>query len=457
MSKTIVQKLAEFSAATTYENLPAPVVDTVKASFIDTIGCMLYGCTTEQGKILKRAAYTMRTQDGAGVVGESWKVNPPLACYLNGAMAGSMAFDDLHHKATTHCGCVGVPAALACLAASPYPVSGKEFIAALTAAAEVMIRVTLSIMPAVRLRGYHPASVVGGFGGAVAAAKIMNLDATGITNAIGIGGGVASGLMSAQMTSMIHGLQAPNSAMQGVYAAFWAREGLIGTDTLFEEHYGSFPSAVAGGYDEKPLLEGLGEQYEAAGIGIKYYPTAGSVSSALGALTNIMQENGLNKDQIQSITIKVNKAVFLHCGFDYTPGPAAGAQMSIQYCLAALLVCGKVGAEQFTDYWIHSPEIAKHMALVNVVHDPAMDDLGPSMGYLARANVVSTTGQEYAAEVVAPKGSAQNKMTEAEVVAKYMDQASAMYSEDKAKELAETILTCETIKDMRMIGKLLYL
>lgn len=455
MSETIVRQLGNFVSDLSYESIPEETKEGVRLSFMDTVGCMLYGCSTQQGKIVKKAAFRMQCTNGAAVVGEPWIVSAPLACLVNGALAGSMAFDDIHHKATVHCGCVAVPAALASTDIADSSVSGKDFLTALVAGYEVMIRVALSIMPEVRLRGYHPASVVGGFCGSAAAGKILGLSAMQLTDALGIGGGLCSGLMSAQFTSMIHGMQAANAGMQGVYAACFAREGLVGSRSLFEETYGSFPGAVAGSFNPDMVLEGLGITFEAGNVGLKYYPTAGSVSSALDAVKMILETNGLDAQDVVSATVYANKAIFLHCGFDYEPGPVAGAQMSIKYCVAVLLERGEVTAAQFEQECIHDAAVQLRMKAVQVVHDASMDDQGPQMGYWCKVELKTTDGRTFRAETVNPKGSAKNRLSLEEVQQKFLRQACTVISLEAAKDLAAMILSCDKMDDMGVFNRAL--
>ena len=71
----------------------------------------------------------------------------------------------------------------------------------------------------------------------------------------------------------------------------------------------------------------------------------------------------------------MNKPVFLHCGFDYVPGAVVGAQMSIKYAAAALLLDGEVGPDQFMPERIHREDIKANLGKISVIHDPGLDNL----------------------------------------------------------------------------------
>ncbi len=453
MKKKITKILSNFISDINYESIPNKTRNHIKMCFLDTVGCMLYGYSTRAGIILRKTASHMKTPAGATIIGEKFCVSPPLACFINGSFAGVMAFDDLHHKATVHCGCVAIPAALAAIDVSDGPVTGKEFLTSIVTGYEVMIRVALSLMPSIRIRGYHPASVVGGFCGAAVASKIFRLSNTKIMNALGIGGGWCSGLMSAQHGSMIHGMQAPNSGMQGVFSALLAKEGIIGTSKIFEEGYGSLPSAVTNTFRPEFITEELGKRFESGETGIKYYPTAGSVSSTLDALKIILDEHLIDAKDIQEVLVRVNKAVYLHCGFNYRQKYASEAQMSIKYCVAAFLEFGQVTASEFEYIRIRDERIKKRMKAIIVLHDPTMDNQGIDKNYFVKVTVKTVSGNKYQSEVVFPKGSAENPLNLEEVIKKFKHQAAETLSGEEMDILVERLLTCEKIKCMKGLTK----
>ncbi|HSW20919.1 MAG TPA: MmgE/PrpD family protein, partial [Ramlibacter sp.] len=51
MSKTIIEKLADFAAGADISRLPAEVVDECKRDVLDTLGCALAGIDHPKGRI----------------------------------------------------------------------------------------------------------------------------------------------------------------------------------------------------------------------------------------------------------------------------------------------------------------------------------------------------------------------------------------------------------------------
>ena len=450
-----LESLAGFVSRLRYEDITPAAARQVKLSLADATGCMIYGSKSEHARNVKRSFHIFASPTGSQVFFEDWKAPAPFAALINGAMISSMAYDDLHHGATVHCGCIAVPAVLAALGLQEEAVSGKDFVTALTAAYEIMIRVAYSIMPEVRIRGYHPASVAAPFCSAAAVSKILKLDEEKTLHAIGIAGGLGSGLMSAQLSSDIHGMQAPYAGMHGIHGAIMSKNGVHGVRELLDDTYGSFLNTISGKHDDA-WLKSVGDgNFECRGLGIKYYPTAGSVSSALDGVSAILEENNLSSDDIEEIVVRVNKSVFLHCGFDYTPAPVSGAQMNIAYCVAALLVCHEVSAAQFEPDVIHNPEVAQKMKLIHVIHDDTMDNMGKDFGYYtkieARAN-----GKIFRKEIKYPKGSAQNPLSQQEVKHKFITQCNGVIADKSlANDIFESLMEIENIKNVQTIFNLI--
>ncbi len=450
----VTKRLAEFVSHLQFEDIPDPVVSHIKSCILDTIGCGIYGSETAVGGIVCRTVQDWSQRGDCRVWMQKMTTAPPWAALANGAMAGSMAYDDLHHKATVHAGCICLPAALA-VAEDVKGVTGRDLITAIVAGYEAVIRVALAVIPSARLRGFHPASLCGGFGGAAAGSRILRFDPEMTLHALGTGGALCSGLMAAQHDSMVHGFQAPNAAKQGVMGAYLAKRGFRGVQNLLEEHYGGFCSAFADSFDLDAVTHGLGESFHAGDVGIKYYPTAGSVSGALDGISQLIEENDLERSDITDVTVRVNKPVFLHCGFDYVPGAVVGAQMSIQYAAAALLLDGRVGPDQFLPERIHREDIEENLGKISVIHDPGLDDLGQEFAYQTSVELRTADRSIFKTSIQYPKGSAGNPLTQGEVERKFREQVSGIVSPEIAETLIRKLDTLEDFQDIGALSELL--
>ena len=116
--------------------------------------------------------------------GDAARYTPAGAAFLNGALAHSLDFDDTHAAGSLHPGAPVIPAALA--AGEMAGASGADVLAAIIAGYEVTCRVALALPAGEHYdRGYHPTATCGAFGAAAAAARVFNLDANGVSSALG--------------------------------------------------------------------------------------------------------------------------------------------------------------------------------------------------------------------------------------------------------------------------------
>src|SRR5580692_12319807 len=189
-------RLAEFGAALRYEDLPASVVQQAKDCIIDTVAAGICGSALPWSRIV--IDYAERTGPGGkcrifGRGGPS--VQAPAAALANGALAHAFELDALTRPgAGAHPGATVLPPALA-VAQQQDSISGKALIAAFVAGNEVMIRIGRATGHTNEARGFHAPGTTGPFGGAVAAGRLLRLDAKAMTNALGIAGSLCGGLL----------------------------------------------------------------------------------------------------------------------------------------------------------------------------------------------------------------------------------------------------------------------
>ena len=248
MANETVQ-LAEYAAKLRYEDLPADVVQRAKDCITDTVAVIVLGNGMPWSRIV--IAYAQRI--GAGgrcrILGaEGPSVQAPSAALANGAMAHAFESDNLTRPgAGVHPGATLVPPGLAI--AQERGNSGRELIAAVVAGFEVMYRIGHATKHSNERRGFHAPGTTGPFGAAVAAAHLLRLDAARMTNALGIAGSLAGGLMEFARSgtgAMVKRLHLGRAAESGVLAASLAADGFTGPRSVVEGEAG-IPARVLSG------------------------------------------------------------------------------------------------------------------------------------------------------------------------------------------------------------------
>ena len=183
----ITTELATYCSGLQLSDLPPEVVARTRLLVLDLVGNIVRGRhDAESTPALLAAASALGMVGGTcSVFGDRTGYTAAGAAFLNGAFGHSLDFDDTHAAASLHPGAPVIPAALA--AAEMMGASGADVLAGIVAGYEVILRVALALPAGDHYdRGFHPTATCGAFGAAAAAARVLNLDATGVENALGI-------------------------------------------------------------------------------------------------------------------------------------------------------------------------------------------------------------------------------------------------------------------------------
>lgn len=196
---------------------------------------------SEPAQIAFDAVSAFETKPVAAVFGRDALLAPQWAAFVNGISS---------HTAI-------VPAALAL--AQARGVGGDALLDAVVAATEIDLRLVEAVAPEHADRGWDPAGTIGHFGAALAAGRVLALDAGRMRNAIGIAATQAAGLWAAFGT-MTQAYHFGKAAADGVEAALLAEAGFTGPAQPIEGRRG-FAALCAKHLAEARVTEGLGSAY----------------------------------------------------------------------------------------------------------------------------------------------------------------------------------------------------
>jgi 2-methylcitrate dehydratase PrpD len=224
----------------TFGKLPREVIDTVKHLFLDYLGVVIRGSQTESAKCAQSLASNFQSTFGdMTIIGTEIVADPLNAALANGIAAHSIECDDVVNEASLHPAVTVLTTALSAAQVAG-GCRGKDFIEAVVAGYETVIRLGVAVDPAAHYaRGFHPTATCGTFGSAMTAACILGLDEKQTVNALGIAGSQAAGSMEyltdGVYTKRFHAGWASKS---GLTAALLAREGFTGPRTIIEGKFG---------------------------------------------------------------------------------------------------------------------------------------------------------------------------------------------------------------------------
>ena len=447
--------LAQYVAGLSYKAIPQEVVSHIKLSFVDSLGCALFGATLPWGKMIVSFTRELGRGKGAVIWGDDVEVPSTSAPLANGTLIHSFEMDDLHRVGVIHPGSEAIPAADA-LVRHGGGAGGKQLITAVVAGYEVGCRVGMTGGAAQLRRGFHPSATSGTFAAGAAAAKMLRLSPAKTVHALGIAGTQAAGLMAAQHSSMVKRMHAGRSAQAGVYGALLAAKGFTGIEDILEAPYGGFCSTFIDKPNLTHLTDELGERFETLNTGFKPYPCCGSNHTSIDALRRILHEHHeISAENVEKIRIRTTRATKLHVGWPYEPKSIITAQMNLSYCVAVLLHDRDFFVDQVTKKSIRRPDVVATAQRIEVLEDPQFDLLGDEGRHGVDLEVQLRDGNSYREKVLHAKGSDKDPMTREEVLRKFRLLASRVLSGSRVAKLEETLLNLEKLDDARQLAKLL--
>lgn len=369
----LVEHFGAMAAATDFSSLGEEAIEAAKQSIFDTLGVSLGASRLEDS--VTTVLELMREAGGkpeATVIASGVRLPAEAAAFVNGAMAHCLDFDDYtdwgHHAASTL-----VPAVFA-VAERAGGASGRDLITAVAVGQDIFGRLRQYVE---WQQDWNISPVMGVFAGAAAAAKVMGLSATQISNAMGIASMSAAGTMEVvRGNSDVRGIYAAYSARGAVNAALLAAKGLTGISTLFEGKYGFLNTYFGGNYDRAAILGGLGEEYQGAATLYKRWPSVSTSHSHIHATIALMQENAVKAADLEEIRAFVGDWHQVMCTpleERRAPQTALDAKFSLPYLLAVAVDRGDVGVRDFTAERRNDSAIRELAGMVVPVPDPNLD------------------------------------------------------------------------------------
>ncbi len=441
-----------------YKALPDEVVDRVKYLLLDFIGVAARGTLSDSSGPVHRFILSLdNAQDGAVVIGTDIKASPAYAALANGTAAHSLELDDVVNEASLHPAVAIMPAALA--AAHIGGCSGKELIAAVAAGYEVTVKLGIALDPAVHYaRGFHPTGTCGTLGAAITVAKLLKLNQKAMAHALGIAGSQAAGSMEflsdGAFTKRLH----PGWAAHcGMIAALLARENFTGPATIIEGRFG-FLHAYSSGAKPARVLQGWGDPYEVMKTSIKPHACCRYKQGPIDGILKIMRENNIDASAIDIVRLGILKA-----GFALVAEPAeqkcnpksvVDAQFSMPFGAAVAMLYGKATLDEYTPENLRSAQIKAVMDKIICVTDPELEKEFPQK-WPAIVTILTKNGQAYATRVDYPKGDPENPLTWDELIDKFRNLITPVFSEARQNRLIDSVRSIELLADINELSLLL--
>jgi 2-methylcitrate dehydratase PrpD len=302
-------RLAEFAAQLRHEDIPADVIERARNTIIDTVATIVFGYDLPWSQMIVAQACRAGPGGRSRILGLGGPlVQAPAAAFANGALAHAFELDNLTSPgAGVHPGATLLAPGLA--VAQERGLAGRDLLTAFVAGAEVMIRIGRATRHTNEQRGFHAPGTTGPFGGAIAVGKLNGFDAGKMTNALGIAGSLACGLMEFARSgtgAMVKRLHLGRAAESGVLAAGLAADGFTGPVSVIEGEHG-FLRVFCREADESELTRGLGETWSTRTILMKRFACHISAHTSVQAILDLRAEHKFAGADVAAIRIAGNE------------------------------------------------------------------------------------------------------------------------------------------------------
>ena len=443
----LTRKLAGVLSAVTYGDLPALVVAEAERSVLDWLGSVLAGSLEPPARFAQKVIARMGASRDATVfsAGRSSAAGAALA---NGVASHILELDDIHKASTVHAAAAIIPAALAM--AEREHADGRAFLRAVVLGYEAALRIGEAVNPS-HYRFWHPTGTAATFGAAVAAGSILRLNARQMLDAFGSAGTQAAGLWEFNADgAMSKHLHPGKAAFNGIISADLAREGFTGATRILEGDRGFF-RAMSESHNPARITEGLGERWKILENCYKLHSCCGHIHTAIDAALDIRNQPCFAADRIARIDIETYGPGW-EIVKEQNPRTPYQAKFSLVYCVAAALLEGGIGLDQFSpdrfgEQGVQRTGIA---ALIGRTRVTVADDLTANYPDAWPARLAVTLGDgtvlRHAADF--PRGNPENPVPISVIEEKLVSLVESRFNVETARRALDAARSVETCGDM---------
>ena len=435
-----IEELARFVAETRYENIPPPVRQHAKITFLDTLGVILAGSTRPEVAALRGKLASGGT---VTVYAPGWpRTDARTAALLNGIAGRAIELCEGLRLVSGQAAMQVLPGVLAVAEAAGS--SGREIIAALILGYEVAGRLAGAFTPRPLA---HQNGQVSLLAAAAAGARLGGLDAAGVSLAMRI---ATTLVLTPSYTNAVAGATALNVAggMSGFAAALapeLALADFTAQEDAVEEALGQL---VGGGFAPDRLLGGLGSEWQITRNYYRLYACCNPIHPALDCLATARVELKPRPDEVARIDV----ATYRFASVMRNPDPPNyfASKYSLPHAAATMVVRGGAGFSALDDSALADPQIAALRHKVHIEEDPAMSAVAPRLRP-ARVTVTLADGRSATCARDSHRGDFNDQFSDDEMRAKFRELAGVVLTAEGARAAEAAV---DRIDDWSDVGEL---
>jgi hypothetical protein len=440
---TISRLIADYVLGLRLDDVSPEVQRFAKIMLLDCLGCMTVGAATPSG----RAALALARESPlpqSRIAGSGERVALERAALANTICCNALDFEPVGPEG--HVGVIAVPVALAF--ADWRETSGAAMLTALIAGLDVSGRIGAAwrrdtsgskVVGLPPVRG-APHSI---FAATVPAAMLLGLDREAIRNALGIASYSAH---VPTLRKVLESYDPPMTkydhmggmALAGIDAARLAAHGFTGDREAFEGEYGAWRYSGALGCDWT-MLEAFGGDFMIAPTFFKSVPCNLYDASVVVLVQKIVAEHAIQPGEITRMILRPSRDIKGH------GGDGSGGSMSQWLSVRLNAAHGACGTRPYSA-WQNGepppPEVARLVELASI--EPYVETGPPDVryweGYVPTSVTIETVNGTHDDHMPLLQ-----RLTEAQLLEKFVDNVAPSIGEAGARELAGLTLRLEEL------------
>lgn len=450
---TIAETLGRFVERCGFDAIPEPIREKARLHLIDSIGVGLASASLD----FAARAHAGLSRFGAGehaAIGMPGRLPLRDAVCLNGMLIHGIEYDDTSILGRIHPSAFCLPAALG--AGALARASGKALLAAYVLGVECAIRIGAAAKGGFSPAGFNATGVVGGFGAVLAAGKLFGLNADQLACAQGVVYSTAAGNREFVAADAWTKRFDPGwAAIAGMTAASLAGADFVGPRTAYEGRYGFYRVYLEHEVTAQDLAfvtDGLGETWHFGALALKTLPSCYFNHPLINSTIAIVERYDLPPAQIRNITVYLPRAAIdTVCepkAAKLAPTDMAAALFSAYYNVASAAVRRRLTLDELTPEALSDPVV---QALAKKVTHVIDAETTFPRHYSGAVEIVTMDGRTYSDREDVNKGSAERPLSQAEIEAKFMENACRVLSKPRAEALLAALSSIEMLDDVRKL------
>ncbi len=424
----IREALAAFVTELDHDDIPATVRRRALHHMLDAAGIAMASTRYDFAHKTLAGLSGIAGRGDVPVIGMPASLPPRDAATMNGFLCHGLDYDDTHVAAIVHPTASVFPAVLS--AAAHVGASGRDMVTAYIAGVETAARIGMVAKSQFHQVGFHPTGMVGVFGCALAAGRLMGLNAKQLANAQGLAVSMAAGSMEFLEDGAWNKRFHPGwAAAAGITAAAVAKEGFVGISRPYDGRFGLFNAYLGCGPRTELIAPdlataGLGEVWELLATAIKPFPTCHFTHGAIDAALALREEVGDHRE-IKAIKVLVPEGVHATiCEPEANkkrPQNDYDAKFSTHFLVSAALVRGRLSLDELEPDVLRDPQILALAERLSYADDP--DSPFPA-AYSGEVIITMNDGRELRHREHVNRGAADRPLSNEDIIAKFRENAA---------------------------------